>query len=173
MSDAIITNPPGVSVYRRNYNSPIAKWEFAGLSPITKGRSPAVDSSWNFELPGYTSRERATFPSGPMNVTLQENGKAPSRMVPVEFENKGSMQSRPVTLWGFAGFEALPAVRVGTYWIDKFEVTNAEFKRFLDQEVTKAAVLETRIPKGRTRAALGRCEGNSTSKAESGDSSGR
>ena len=36
-SDAIITSPPGASVYRRNYNSPNAKWEFAGLSPIRQG----------------------------------------------------------------------------------------------------------------------------------------
>jgi eukaryotic-like serine/threonine-protein kinase len=132
-SDAIITSPPGASVYRRNYNSPNAKWEFVGLSPIDKGRFPAVDSSWKFELQGYTTQERATFPSGPINVTLHEEGKAPSGMVPVEFENKGSMQSGPVDLWGIAGFEALPAVRVATYWIDKFEVTNAEFKRFVGQ----------------------------------------
>jgi eukaryotic-like serine/threonine-protein kinase len=132
-SDAIITNPPGASVYRRNYNSPNAKWEFVGLSPIQKKRFPAVDSGWKFELQGYTTLERATFPSGPMIVTLHEDGKAPSGMVPVEFENKGSVQSEPVTLWGIAGFEALPAVRVATYWIDRFEVTNAEFKRFMEQ----------------------------------------
>jgi eukaryotic-like serine/threonine-protein kinase len=132
-SDSIITNPPGAAVYRRTYNSPNAKWEFVGLSPIRKGRFPAVDSSWKFELQGYTTVERATFPSGPIIVTLHEDGKAPSGMVPVEFENNGSIQSEPVTLWGIAGFEALPAVRVATYWIDKFEVTNADFKRFMDQ----------------------------------------
>ncbi|MGA9244035.1 MAG: bifunctional serine/threonine-protein kinase/formylglycine-generating enzyme family protein, partial [Silvibacterium sp.] len=132
-SDSIITSPPGASVYRRNYNSLNAKWEFVGLSPIHKGRFPAVDSSWKFELQGYTTLERATFPSGPIIVTLHEDGKAPSGMVPVEFEDKGSIQSEPVTLWGIAGFEALPAVRVAPYWIDKFEVTNAEFKRFVDQ----------------------------------------
>ncbi len=132
-SDSIMTTPAGASVYRRNYNSPKAGWEFVGFSPIHKGRFPAVDSSWKFELPGYTTVERATFPSGPITVTLHENGKAPSGMVPVEFEDKGSIQSEPVTLWGIAGFEPLPAVRVAAYWIDKFEVTNAEFKRFVDQ----------------------------------------
>ena len=127
-SDSIITSPPGASVYRRNYNSPNAQWEFAGLSPILKGRFPAVDSSWKFELQGYTTLERATFPSGPIMVALHKDGNAPSGMVPVEFD-----QSDPVNLWGIAGFEALPAVRVGNYWIDKFEVTNREFKRFVDQ----------------------------------------
>jgi serine/threonine protein kinase/formylglycine-generating enzyme required for sulfatase activity/dienelactone hydrolase len=132
-SDSIITSPPGASVYRRDYNSPNAQWEFAGLSPILKGRFSAMDSSWKFELQGYTTLERATFPSGPFPpgpivMALHKDGKAPSGMVPVEFD-----QSDPVTLWGTAGFEALPTVRVGKYWIDKFEVTNREFKRFVDQ----------------------------------------
>ncbi len=134
-SDSIITSPPGASVYRRNYNSPNAQWEFAGLSPILKGRFPAVDSSWKFELQGYTTLERATFPSGPIMVALHKDGQAPSGMVPVEFD-QGFDQSDPFTLWGIAGiagFQALPAVRVGKYWIDKFEVTNREFKRFVDQ----------------------------------------
>ena len=127
-SDSITTSPPGASVYRRNYNSPNAQWEFVGLSPILKGRFPAVDSSWKFELQGYTTLERATFPSGPITVALHKDRNAPSGMVPVEFD-----QRDPVDLWGIAGFEALPTVRVGNYWIDKFEVTNREFKRFVDQ----------------------------------------
>ena len=132
-SDSIITRPPGASVYRRNYNAPDSQWEFVGLSPIHKARFPAVDSSWKFELQGYTPVERATFPAGPIAITLHEVGKTPTGMVPVEFENEGSPQSQPITLWGIAGFEALPAVPVASYWIDKFEVTNAEFKRFMDQ----------------------------------------
>jgi serine/threonine protein kinase/dienelactone hydrolase len=134
-SDSIITSPPGASVYRRNYNSPNAPWEFAGLSPILKGRFPAVDSSWKFELQGYTTLERATFPSGPITVALNKDGQAPSGMVPVEFD-PGYGESDPFTLWGIvgiAGFQSLPAVRLGKYWIDKFEITNREFKRFVDQ----------------------------------------
>ena len=134
-SDSIITSPPGASVYRRNYNSPNAPWEFAGLSPILKRRFPAVDSSWKFELQGYTTLERATFPSGPIMVALHKDGQAPSGMVPVEFD-QGYVEGDPFTLWGIAGiagFQTLPAVRLGKYWIDKFEVTNREFKRFVDQ----------------------------------------
>ena len=128
-----------------------------GLSPIRKGRFPAVDSSWKFVLQGYSTLERATFPSGPISVTLHEDGKAPSGMVPVDFEKDGSIQSEPVTLWGIAGFEALPAVRVATYWIDKFEVTNAEFKRFVDQGgYKKQEYWKHEFRRDWTRAALGR-----------------
>jgi serine/threonine protein kinase/dienelactone hydrolase len=134
-SDSIITNPPGASVYRRNYNSPNAPWQFAGLSPILKGRFPAVDSSWKFELQGYTTLERATFPSGPIMVALHKDGQVPSGMVPVEFD-QGFVEGDPFSLWGIAGiagFETLPTVRLGKYWIDQFEVTNREFKRFVDE----------------------------------------
>jgi serine/threonine protein kinase/dienelactone hydrolase len=134
-SDSIVTSPPGASVYRRNYNSPNAQWEFVGLSPILKGRFPAVDSSWKFELQGYTTLERATFPSGPIMVALHKAGQAPSGMVPVAFD-EGYVEGDPFSVWGIAGiagFQALPAVRLGKYWIDKFEVTNREFERFVDQ----------------------------------------
>jgi len=134
-SDSIITSPPGASVYRRDYNSPNAQWEFVGLSPILKGRFPAVDSSWKFELQGYRTLERATFPSGPIMVALHKDGKAPSGMVPVEFDQE-PVESDPFSLWGIvgiAGFQDLPTVRLGKYWIDKFEVNNREFKRFVDQ----------------------------------------
>jgi serine/threonine protein kinase len=71
-SDSIITMPPGASVYRKNYNSPNGQWDFVGVSPIQKARFPALDSIWKFELQGYTTVERATFPSGPIAVTLHE-----------------------------------------------------------------------------------------------------
>lgn len=130
-SDSINTVPQGASVYRRNYNAPDSRWEFVGRSPIEKRRFPAVDTRWKFELKGYRTVERATFPSGILSVTMDEEGKAPPGMVRVEF-NASQSASNPVTLWGIAGFEALPAVPVSGYWIDRFEVTNAEFKRFVD-----------------------------------------
>ena len=112
-SDSIITSPPGASVYRRNYNSPNAQWEFAGLSPILKGRFPAVDSSWKFELQGYTTLERATFPSGPITVALHKDGQAPSGMVPVEFD-QGFVESDPFTCGGLQALQAFrPCLQSG------------------------------------------------------------
>ena len=54
-------------------------------------------------------------------------------MVRVSFPPSDSGQNFPVTLWGIAGFGALPALTLSNYWIDKYEVTNAEYKRFVDQ----------------------------------------
>jgi len=129
-SSSINTTPLGVSVFRRNYNAPEDKWELVGRSPIEKRRFPLVDSKWKFELKGFATVERATFPSGSMTVTMDERANAPAGMVRIEPPTSTSVQSM---LFGLAGFETLPAVPLSDFWIDKYEVTNAEFKRFLDQ----------------------------------------
>lgn len=136
-SDSIITSPPGVSIYRRNYNAADNSWEFLGRSPIEKGRFPLADSRWKFELHGYvtvertTTAERTTFVSEPVTVTMVEHDNAPAGMVRVELATQKS-ETSPVHLYGLPGYDALPPVPLGDFWIDKFEVTNAEYKRFVD-----------------------------------------
>jgi eukaryotic-like serine/threonine-protein kinase len=132
--DSIQTDPPGASVYLRKYNSPSDPWEFVGLCPIEKRRVPAEDLSWRFELGGYATVERATFRidhRDVITVNMVEVGKAPAGMVRVELATPEST-TRPVGLL-LPGYENLPAVPLGDFWIDKFEVTNADFKRFVDQ----------------------------------------
>lgn len=60
-SGSIKTTPPGVSVFRRNYNAPDDAWELIGRSPIKERRFPQTDSEWRLELKGYATVERATF----------------------------------------------------------------------------------------------------------------
>jgi len=132
-SGSIKTTPAGVSVFRRNYNAPDNEWELVGRSPIEKRRFPLVGSQWKFELKGFATVERATFASDDVTVTMDEEGKAPPGMVRVELAASTSLQSTPVTLFGLPGFDGLPAIPLRDYWIDKYEVTNAQFKRFLDQ----------------------------------------
>lgn len=128
----IQTSPPGAAVFRRSYNTSSDSWEFIGRTPLKKMRSPNVDLSWKFQLPGYHTVERATFDPGPITVTLEEEGKAPPGMVHVELSPSPS-QSHPVRLYGLPGFELLPPAPVKNYWIDQFEVSNEEYKRFIDQ----------------------------------------
>ena len=130
---SINTTPPGVSVSRKNYSAPDNAWELVGRSPIEKRRMPLVDSQWKFELPGFATVERATFPSESLMVTMDGEAKAPAGMVHLAFPNSASAQGRRVNLFGLAGFEDLPPVPLGDYWIDRYEVTNRQFKNFLDQ----------------------------------------
>lgn len=131
-SGSIRTTPAGVSVYRKNYNASDNAWELVGRSPIENRRFPLVDSRWRFELRGFSTVERATFPEDSINVTMEEERAVPAEMVHVELAGSQT-ETVPVQLSGLAGFELLPAVPLGNYWIDKFEVTNADYKRFVDQ----------------------------------------
>lgn len=131
-SESITTTPPGASVFRKNYNSPNSVWEFVGRSPIKDQRFPLTDSVWRFELEGFATVERATLPSDSITVAMDQNGQTPAGMVHVQLTTSPS-ETRPVRLYGLPGFETSPAAPVGNFWIDKFEVTNAEFKRFVDQ----------------------------------------
>ena len=104
-----------------------------GRTPLEKHRFPQTDLAWKFELKGYVTVERATFPDADsMHVILDEGGKSPSEMVHVASASSGTEMSS-VKLSEFPGFEASPGVPLNSFWIDKFEVTNAEFKRFVDQ----------------------------------------
>ncbi|KAA6459550.1 hypothetical protein DYQ86_15615 [Acidobacteria bacterium AB60] len=133
-TDDITTSPPGAAVYRKDYDSADSSWELIGRSPILKHRFQLVDSSWKFELEGYQTAERTTaagrtwLPTNSMKVAMVKRTDAPDGMVQVELG-----ESRPVSLMGMPGYDSLPPVRLGTFWIDKFEVTNADYKRFLDQ----------------------------------------
>jgi len=134
--DSISTIPPGVWVYRKNYNAREQDWEFVGVSPIQKRRFPLVDSRWKFELKGFATVERATYsaysPESP-TITMNKADQAPAGMVHVTIQDPGSSEGVPVTLSGLPGFEYWPPVPVQDYWIDKYEVTNKQFKVFLDQ----------------------------------------
>ncbi len=130
---SVQTNPAGADVYRKNYQTPEAAWEYAGRSPLTNIRIPRVSSRWKIEKKGFVTADRTAvvvFQSGVftqfLSVNLDEEGKAPAGMVRV------SPGDAPVSL-DMPGFEDLPPVRLEDYWLDRYEVTNRQFKEFLDR----------------------------------------
>jgi hypothetical protein len=140
---SIHTTPAGASVFRRHYRSPDSTWELVGRSPIEKYRLPLVDSQWRFELKGFATVERSTVvlfgevnPSTSLSVMMDEEAKAPVGMVHqtdgLGLLGFGLLQKTPVTLLGLPGFEDLPPVVLEDYWLDRHEVTNKQFKDFLD-----------------------------------------
>ncbi len=77
--------------------------------------------------------ERATFPDESLTVGMDEEKRADSGMIHVGLSSTTSPSRTPVALVGLPGLEALPAIPLGDFWIDKYEVTNRDFKQFLDQ----------------------------------------
>ena len=126
----IETTPPGAEVWRKDYDKPDAPWEPAGISPLLKVRVPRSSNRWKIEKKGYVTVEGLLFPnpfaaSPTVRITLDKEGDAPAGMVRVPAGQTG------LTL-DIAGFEALPEMRVEDFWIDRYEVTNRQFKQFVD-----------------------------------------
>ena len=131
------TTPPGVIVYRRDYVEAGAPWELVGTTPLKNVRQPRGTFLWKFEKPGYDTLLRTTLaliprysiPPGQAveaNVTLDEVEKSPPGMVRV------SPAKYFKTLF-IPGYEGMPELELKDYWIDRYEVTNRQFKAFVDE----------------------------------------
>jgi serine/threonine protein kinase/dienelactone hydrolase len=126
------TTPPGAGVYRKDYETFNAPWEYIGQSPLTEIRIPAGPfARWKFKKEGYEEVERTTassrFEDGSvplLSIDLVENGKSPFGMVKVTPRNSPA----PLT---FPGYEDLPEVRLNDFWIDRYEVTNKQYREFV------------------------------------------
>jgi hypothetical protein len=131
------TAPPGADVYRRAYSDTNAPWTLVGRTPFKNIRQPRGNFAWKFEKPGFSQVLRTTaalfgwypVPVGQpvaATVTLDESGKTLSGMVRV------SPAKYSKTLF-IPGYEGMPQLALNDYWIDRYEVTNRQFKAFVDQ----------------------------------------
>ncbi len=134
---SVETKPPGVDVYRRDYVNADTPWELVGRTPLKDVRQPRGMFVWKFEKPGFGTVLRTTLsliprysvPAGEpvqANVTLDEVGNIPPGMVRVSPEKYFKTLFIP-------GYEGMPGLALKDYWIDQYEVTNRQFKLFVDQ----------------------------------------
>jgi predicted esterase len=120
---SIVTKPPGAEVAVREYASPEAPWVLLGQTPLQGVRVPYSLMQWRISRPGFETFEGAPFGVRPLTAfatgfPLDPEGSRPEGMVHVP----GGPYARP-------GF---PPVELSDYWLDRCEVTNAQFKEFVD-----------------------------------------
>ncbi len=116
---SIRTKPPGAGVYVKDYADRADDWQLLGTSPLESIRVPFGYFRWKISKPGYTTVEGAAGThSSVISFTLDPEGALPAGMVRV---SGGPFQ------WGNA-----PSVELPDYFLDRYEVTNREFKKFLD-----------------------------------------
>jgi eukaryotic-like serine/threonine-protein kinase len=126
----IVTEPAGAEVSIRGYGSPDAPWEILGKTPL-EARIPYALMWWKISKEGYETFEGAPiggaiFGRFARGFALEPAGTRPPGTVRVPASAFGGGPHR-LELPGNAA-----AIPIGAYWIDRYEVTNREFKKFID-----------------------------------------
>jgi dienelactone hydrolase len=127
---SIATEPPGADVSLRLIGGDAA-WHPIGRTPLVNTRLPRGVFSWRFDKAGYEPLEivRGTGAVVLLGfdgaVALPTADSRPPGMVAVSVPPRGMR----LTLPGFDLYKRIPAP---DYYIDRHEVTNAEFKAFVD-----------------------------------------
>ena len=117
------SDPQGASVSWRPYDRPDMEWEVVGTTPI-EWRSPRDAIAIQVEHEGYVSRILGGR-GGTLNVRLRRLNDVQAYALHMRSRSLGvaTLEARLV--------HALPR-RVGEYLIDRYEVTNRQFKEFVD-----------------------------------------
>jgi formylglycine-generating enzyme required for sulfatase activity/pimeloyl-ACP methyl ester carboxylesterase len=112
-SYTVRTDPEQADVYYKEYGDVEGDWLYLGRSPLEGTRFPCGTYRWKIVKNGFEAREAVvgSYSSNPetLEVTLKESD-AHSDMVPINSQ------------------------RCGAFLIDKYEVTNEQYKKFVDQD---------------------------------------
>lgn len=126
--------PPGAAVFLSRFAPPAAR-RFAGTTPFSIPNLPHADYVVTFEKPGFAPAHRplpqyplfqhgeaARVLPGMVSATLLETGSIPPEMVLVEAGE-----------YTLAGWHRVSdrSVRLESYLIDRFEVSNRDFETFV------------------------------------------
>ena len=126
------TNPAGVDVGIKPYSAGDSAWQTLGTSPLVSYRLPREPFHLRARKAGFLpvdiilapTWDGGSFPADDtVKLTLDSAGTAPADMVRVP----GGLASLALV-----GLEQEKPIGLGDYLIDRYEVTNKEFKRFVD-----------------------------------------
>lgn len=125
---SIVTTPPGADVFFREYSEMDGEWSYLGKSPMENIRFPKGLYRFKIEKEGFVPREcvagqREHAEANLLMVELWQVDSSPDNMVLI---SSGTDQPKPLE-------DDSEQADVPGYWIDKYEVTNEQFKRFVDQ----------------------------------------
>jgi len=117
---AITTIPAGADIFCREYSKTDEPWQYLGCSPLENISLPQGVYRWKIEKEGFETHECVTNRS--FDIQLQKEGLL-SEMAWIEAWKCEIPSSSDQTI----------TVEVPSYLIDKYEVTNKQYKQFVDQ----------------------------------------
>ena len=127
--------PAGATVSYRPYGQRQQPWERLGETPIRQLSVPRGLLEFRIEKPGFEPIEDVGLlpryisllrlaPDVPHSYVLDTSERLPAGMV--------RASPRGLQLLAIAGLEQIAPFELRDFWIDRLEVTNREFKRFVD-----------------------------------------
>ena len=130
MDVSVESIPPGADVSYRPYRGDPGRWETLGQTPLVKARVPKGFYFWRIGKRGFENAFEIapTWLIAPalaprLTFRLDPVGSVPAGMVRVPGGKIGL---------AIPGLEHLPEVPLDDYLIDRHEVTNEEYKKFVD-----------------------------------------
>ena len=108
----ITTTPAGANVFYREYSTTDAPWEYLGQSPLKNTTLPQGVYRWKIEREGFDTHECVTDNS--IDVQLHEKDRSSEMVWITGVKNESGK------------------VKIPEFLIDKYEVTNRQFKAFVD-----------------------------------------
>ncbi|HEX6314667.1 MAG TPA: protein kinase [Gemmatimonadaceae bacterium] len=119
------SEPEGAMVYRASA-SDSSRWHLVGVTPTDSIRLPLRTGMWRFEKPGYRTVHilaGSGFSAAIPRIRLDADTAAHPEMA--------SIAGGPTRAF-LVGTDAAPIVTLGDYRLDRYEVTNGQFKEFID-----------------------------------------
>ncbi|MFC1783776.1 protein kinase, partial [Planctomycetota bacterium] len=119
------SEPQDAQVYRKKFTVTDKDWIYLGQTPLTDVRTPRVATRLKFEKEGFATTYAYYTRWGPVlwSVKLIKRDQIPGNMVWV----KGGAYRLQL-----AGLQHLEAAKLDDYLMDMYEVTNREYKQFMD-----------------------------------------
>jgi eukaryotic-like serine/threonine-protein kinase len=122
------SEPSGANFFWKNYNEPLSDWNYIGTTPMLNVRFPSGHFRLKIERSGFETLLMAGFlwPSDSLykvKLKLDSVGSLPEKMIRIP------SQTTPMLI---IGLEKYKGKRVGEFFADKYEVTNKDYKKFID-----------------------------------------
>jgi len=121
----ITTDPPGAEVAFKAYEDVSGEWLPLGTTPLNAARAPVGQLRWRITKAGFEPLEARLEVGAPAAAAGRPDVNAP----PIRLRPVGTDVARMVFVPG--GSQG--GVELTDYWIDQTEVTNREFKDFIDR----------------------------------------
>lgn len=121
---SVDSSPPGTTISIRPFGNQ-GTWTPLGPTPLHKVRVPRGPLHWRAELAGHLPSDFITAtPDATIRFELRKNTVSDRDMVFVP--------AADVDLWSITGVKVVRRVPIGSFLIDRHEVTNEEFARFVN-----------------------------------------